>query len=208
MLAIQLPRNSLSLSLSHTITTISLFMTFWPVFSVRGRDDPKTATANDALTALRRQLRVLEDKESLTLQRIEREHVRIRLLVLKSRSAAVVALRRHKALTSSLAHIGRLKETLTTQIDALEAAKLHLGTAAAVQSATAALKMMHEALLGSKGIEGIDKTVDETSDQLALAREITERISGPDVTSTADDVDANLDDELERFMLNDKSTDA
>jgi len=174
-------------------------MSSWVSWFTGTRDTKKPA--REAIIRLRQNLQLLERKEQHLQTQIDEQLNKARTNAVTNPGVAKAALRRKKTLQTELERLAGQKFTLEAQVNALEGANLNQETLEAMKTGAAALEQIH----GKMSVEQVDATMDAIKDQMAVAAEISEAISGP-ITTTTIDEDELHDEfmELEQDVLNER----
>ncbi|KAG0172177.1 ESCRT-III subunit protein snf7 [Apophysomyces sp. BC1034] len=164
-----------------------------------GKARSKT-TAKDAIYKLRETLDMLEKRQAFEESRVEKELKIAKANATKNKRVAMMALKKKKALESSIERMNGARLTIETQMMAIENANVNLETMSAMRAGAEAMKNIH----GSLDINKVDATMDDIRDQMDIANEISEAISRPvGEDFDEDDLAAELE-ELEQEELDAK----
>lgn len=174
-------------------------MSSWANWFTGTRDTKKPA--REAIIRLRQNLQLLERKEQHLQAQIDDQQSRARANAVSNPEAAKAALRRKKTLQAEQERLSGQKFTLEAQANALESANLNQETLEAMKAGASALERIH----GKTSVEQVDATMDSIKEQMAVAAEISNAISGPITTDAIDEDDLQDElNELEQEVLDER----
>ncbi|KAI9340658.1 Snf7-domain-containing protein [Zopfochytrium polystomum] len=170
-----------------------------------GKAKAAKVAPKDAIVKLRETLEMLEKREKYLETRIENELKVARANATKNKRAALMALKKKKALESQIEKIAGSRMTMEQQVMAIETANINKETMNAMKVAADALKTIH----GDLDINKVDDIMDSIADEMAVANELSEAIARPQsfgVEFDEDELNAELEqleqEELDRVLLN------
>ena len=116
----------------------------------------------------------------------------------------MAALTRRKLLEKELDKLAGPRNTIETQINAIENVNINFETMKAMKQGAAAMKQIH----GSMNADKVDATMDEIQNQIQLSEEISDAISRPvgvaaeiDEDELREELEAMEQEELDNKML-------
>ncbi|KAJ1554721.1 hypothetical protein HK405_004231 [Cladochytrium tenue] len=132
-------------------------------------------TPKDAIIKLREQLELLEKREKFLESQIDKELKVARANASKNKRAALMALKKKKAIEGQIERISGSRLTLEQQIMTIETANINMETMNAMKTAANALNTIHK----NMDINQVDKIMDSLADEMAVANELSEAITRP-----------------------------
>lgn len=170
------------------------------IFGKRKVAKPKSSAADTAkvITGLRQKLNMLEKRENHVQKKIDAQLAEARARsAKKDKKGALMALKRKKLYEKEIQKYQGARLTLEQQIITLESATVNVETFKAMQTGARAMETIH----GELSSEKVEEVMDDISEQMAVADEISEAIGGSIGGAMEDDDEllAELDelDELE-----------
>ncbi|CEP10023.1 hypothetical protein [Parasitella parasitica] len=139
-----------------------------------GKAKQKT-TPKDAIVKLRDTSDMLDKRRIFLETRADNELVKAKQNATKNKKAALLALKKRKALEVHIENIHNAQMNIENQIMALENANVNMETFNAMRIGADALKITH----GKMDIDKVDATMDDLREQMDLNTEISEAISRP-----------------------------
>lgn len=128
----------------------------------------KKDSAKDAILKLREQLEMLQKKEKHLEGEIAEQDAISRKMVQVNKNAALTALRRKKIHETHLASTVAQINTIEQQMHSIETANLNFETLKVMQSASDAMKKIHNGM----NLDKVDMTMEEIREQQQIAEEI------------------------------------
>jgi len=135
----------------------------------------KAPTPKEALGKLKETLDMLQKREDYLQTKVQKELVIAKQNATKNKRTALAALKRKRAYESQMEKMAGARSTIETQVIAMENMSVAIETLTAMKMASKAMAGIHN----NMKIEDVDDTMEEISEQMAMANEINDAISQP-----------------------------
>ncbi|KAL0490904.1 vacuolar-sorting protein SNF7 [Acrasis kona] len=138
------------------------------------KEQKNEETIHNSMNTIRDTIETLEKKERLLEKNCEAEQAKAREFIQeKNRTAAAACLKKKKQYEQQIERLQQQKTNLEAQISQIEQSTLDVEVLKAQQIGAKALKSAH----GGLTVEDIEKKVDEFSDTMATANDISRALS-------------------------------
>ncbi|KAF7720735.1 ESCRT-III subunit protein snf7 [Apophysomyces ossiformis] len=167
------------------------------LFFGRARSKP---TAKDAIYKLRETLDMLEKRQAHEQSLVDQQLKIAKANATKNKRAAMLALRKKKALESNIERMNNTRFTIETQMMAIENANVNLETMNAMRTGAEAMRNIH----GSLDINKLDDIMDDIQSEMDISKELSEALARPVGEEMDEDELAAELEELEQEELDAK----
>ncbi|KAI9715545.1 MAG: ESCRT-III subunit protein snf7 [Chrysothrix sp. TS-e1954] len=159
-----------------------------------GASTKKKEAPKNAILGLRSTMDMLSKREKHLMNQMDEQDAIARKNVNTNKTAAKAALRRKKGLEHTLTQVSDHMLTVERQISSIESANINKETMDAMKNASVAMKHIHNGLT----IDKVDATMEDLSDQHAIAEEIGEALRGGPGANAVDE--GELEEELQELQ--------